>query len=120
MTQAPKSLSAIAIVFVATEIFWFVANATVSGALRIGIYSFLLYFVVQGSRGAAYLWAVLTLFGAVNAGVSGLDALPSSQGNAALLLGHALFFVGAAGYVVLSPRVRKYQSARNWSLQDAG
>lgn len=111
--RPPVPLIAIAVIYLASEALPLVTKPSAIGFGRIAAYSTVFFFAFRGSRGAASLWGIMSIFGGV---VSGFRAAQHFQSNpdAALLLAlYATFFFVSSAYIFLSRGLRQfYESTR--------
>jgi hypothetical protein len=111
MKTPPRPLVAIALLYLASEVLLLVVNPKAMGFVRLAVYTYLLYFVVGGSRTAARAWSGMALLGALLTGVSAAEKRLAEPGSSLVLAGFAFFLLGSAAYCTFSKSVRRFQDA---------
>jgi hypothetical protein len=106
--RPPIPLIAIATIYLASELLPLVSRPTAMGVVRIAIYSIVLFFALRGSRGAANLWGVLSVFGGIVSSFSAVQLFQSNPDSSLLLALYAAFFFMGSAYIFLSRQLRSF------------
>jgi len=115
--RAPLPLVAIALIYLATELWQLATRPGPMIGARIAVYALVFLAALYGSRGAALLWGVVSTLSAFTGAFGVWMLLRHGAGSAgwpaaAFIVFQAVFFAASAIYIFTSRALRAFQQAR--------